>query len=88
MIALCDKCNRITDIEYKVKKHPNTFKETYFECDQCNYHFTCFVTDNKVRKMQRALKALRQSNKAKTEYLQERQKQINLRMEMLKQKVM
>lgn len=59
MLALCNKCNLVTDIKYKVKKHPNEIEETYFECDQCHYHFTCFVTDNKVRKMHKKRDALK-----------------------------
>lgn len=88
MIALCDKCGKITNIEYKVKKHKGTVRETYFKCDQCNHHFICFVTDNKVRKEQAALKKLRQSGKLMTGDLLARQNKINKRMEILKHNVM
>lgn len=88
MIGLCSECDRITNIEYKVKKHTSSIHETYFSCDQCGHHFTCFVTDSKVRKMQAALKTIRQLAKVNTETLQDRQEKINGRMKMLKDKVM
>ena len=88
MIAQCDNCGMPTTIEYKVKKHEGTVRETYFTCDHCQYHFTCFVTDNKVRKAQAELKRLRQSGKVHSEVLIDRQNKINKRMKQLKDKVM
>ncbi|MDY7044048.1 hypothetical protein RVS70_07490 [Virgibacillus sp. M23] len=82
MIALCDKCNRVTNIAYKTKQHPNSIKETYFKCDQCHYHFTCFVTDKRVRKLQQKRDELNgQHNAVKRQRIQE---DINNRMKQLK----
>lgn len=82
MIALCDKCNRVTDINYQVKKHPNDIQETYFKCDQCHYHFTCFVTDKKVRKMQGKRDTLKGVHNAEKRI--DIQEDINNRMNQLK----
>lgn len=51
--AICNQCDYITDVDIKEKTHPNNIKETYFKCEHCYYHYTCFVTDTKVRKLQR-----------------------------------
>lgn len=51
--ALCDNCGKITDVNFKEKKHPNEIRETYFSCEHCYYHYTSFVTDSKVKKLQR-----------------------------------
>lgn len=58
LTAHCTKCDYITDIVFKEKKHPNNIQETYFKCEHCHYHYTSFVTDAKVRKMQRKRNAL------------------------------
>lgn len=82
MIALCDKCNRVTNIVYKTKQHPNNIKETYFKCDQCYYHFTCFVTDKRVRKLQQKRDELNgRHNTVKRQKIQE---DINNQMKQLK----
>ena len=51
--ALCNHCGTITDVKYQHKNHPNGIEETFFKCEHCFYHYTCFVTDPRVRKMQR-----------------------------------
>ena len=53
--ALCNHCDYITDVVFKERKHPNDIRETYFKCEHCFYHYTSFVTDKRVRKMQRQL---------------------------------
>ena len=80
--ALCNHCGKITDVVYQEQKHPNDIRETYFKCDQCYYHYTCFVTDKKVRKMHKKAAQLRASRQASK--LEELQKQINERMSRLK----
>lgn len=57
--ALCNHCGKITDVEFKEQPQPNNIKETYFDCEHCYYHYTSFVTDSKVRKMQRKKDALK-----------------------------
>ena len=53
LTALCDQCDYITDVNFKERPHPNTVTETYFDCEHCSHHYTCFVTDYDVRAMQR-----------------------------------
>lgn len=53
--ALCNQCDKITDVILKEEQHPNKIQETYFKCEHCYYRYTCFVTDAKVRKLQRKI---------------------------------
>lgn len=80
--ALCNECGKITDVAFKQKHHPNKIQETYFKCEHCYYHYTCFVTDAWVRKRQEQTAQMR-ANKL-TSKLEETQKQINKRMSHLK----
>jgi hypothetical protein len=81
--ALCDQCDKITDVEFKKDKHPNGIEETYFKCEHCYYRYTSFVTDSWVRKKQRALKTLPRHTD-NTQVLDDRQLEINQRMSQLK----
>lgn len=85
VIAKCDHCGMMTTIKFKEKNHSGGTRETYFECVVCNHHYTCFVTDQKVRDMQSQAKRLRAVGKQKE--LQELQEKINQRMAKLKQTV-
>lgn len=80
ILATCDHCHQITTVKFRAKNHPNDIKETYFKCIHCHYHYTSFVTDKWVRKMQRKLrqKGGRQNGRAQL------QKDINSRMKDLK----
>ena len=80
--ALCDNCEKITDIEYLVTYHPKSIQETYIECEKCNDHITCFVTDSSVRKMHEDKDKLTDSDKRI-----ELQDEINGRMTALKQEL-
>ena len=86
VIARCDCCGMMTLVEYKEKKHPNTLIEVYFTCNVCDHHYTCFVTDKKVRNMHKQARMLRMQRKQKE--LDALQEKINKRMAMLKQRVM
>lgn len=86
VIARCNHCGMMTTVNFKEKKHPHTMIETYFECDVCGYHYTCYVTDKKVRNMHKQAKVLRMQRKQKE--LDALQEKINKRMAMLKQRVM
>lgn len=57
--ALCNNCGKITDVNYKKKRHPKEVRETYFKCEFCNKKYICFVTDKRVRKMQRKRDSLK-----------------------------
>ena len=80
--ALCNECGKITDVIYQEQKHPNDIRETFFKCEHCYYHYTCFVTDKWVRKKQEVAAQLRVKNQVSK--LQELQQQINERMSRLK----
>lgn len=53
LTAPCNHCNETTPITFKMRPHPNGIEETYFDCANCGHHYTCFVTDYKVRAQQR-----------------------------------
>jgi len=50
--GICDNCKQVTKISFKMSHHLKGIQETYFECDHCEKHYTCFVTDDKVRMLQ------------------------------------
>jgi phage terminase large subunit GpA-like protein len=89
ILATCNHCQNITTINYQTKKHKSGLIETYFKCMVCNHHYTCFVTDKKVREMQKKAKNLRMVSKFRdvTNELQSLQEKINERMERLKKSV-
>ena len=76
--AMCDNCHKITDVEFKEQRHPNDIREVYFKCEHCYYHYTSYVTDKKVRKMQRKKPLLTLDKRL------ELQEEINSRMSQLK----
>lgn len=80
--ALCNECGKITDVIYKEQIHPNNIQETYFKCEHCFYHYTCFVTDAWVRKTHKVAARLRETKQVSK--LEKLQKQINERMSQLK----
>lgn len=49
----CDSCNQVTKIDFKMLQHPRGIQETYFKCEHCDTKYTCFVTDEKARKLQK-----------------------------------
>jgi len=51
--VICDQCGQLTSVDLKEKTHPNKIKENYFKCEHCFYHYTSYVTDARVRKLQR-----------------------------------
>lgn len=78
LTAICDNCHKITDVDYKHTKHPNDIRELYFKCEHCYHRYTAFVTDSKVRKMQRKKPSLTWGKRL------EIQNNINQRMSQLK----
>ena len=77
--ALCDNCEEITDIEYLVTYHPKSIQETYIECEHCQDHTVCFVTNNKVRSLQKEMR-----NTDNTDKRVQLQEEVNERMGRLK----
>ena len=82
MNALCDNCEKITDIEYLVTQHDRSIQETYIECEHCQDHTVCFVTDSTIRKMHEDKDKLTDSDKRI-----KLQDEINGRMAALKQEL-
>ncbi|MUV39464.1 hypothetical protein JNUCC1_03342 [Lentibacillus sp. JNUCC-1] len=56
--GLCERCDSIGAIKFQTKHHTGNIVETYFTCDNCGDHVTCFVTDPVVRKKQKEIKKL------------------------------
>lgn len=83
MKAKCDRCGGETDIRFIEANRPRGLKETYFRCNECNAHYTCFVTDKKVRRLQKEVDKLR-GNGVNVEIMQ---KEINDRMTELKKEI-
>lgn len=84
LTALCDHCDKITDVNFKKDRHLNGIEETYFKCEHCYYQYTSFVTDKWVRKQQKKLKDMPRKNNISIKLLDEKQLEINKRMAMLK----
>lgn len=55
MQAECNECKEMTNIKFVEAQRPLGVKETYFRCENCNEHYTCFVTNKKIRSMQKAV---------------------------------
>ena len=56
MQATCNKCNKIFKIHLKEKDHPRGIKEHYFNCKHCKERYVSFVTDKKVRSLQKEMR--------------------------------
>ncbi|MEX3713640.1 hypothetical protein ABFV99_14700 [Cytobacillus horneckiae] len=82
MEATCDNCGDLTRIKYQRNEYPRGLQETYFKCESCDKKFSCFVTDGKVRKMQ---KDIRKEKDTLVRY--NMQTEISTRMKELKRKV-
>lgn len=54
----CNECNEQFAISEKIRKHPNSIEETYFECPYCEYEYIVLVTDYALRKEVRDIKKL------------------------------
>lgn len=85
--ATCDNCHQITKVVFKKRYLPKSIQETYFNCQECNKKYTCFVTDNKVRDLQKKLAQLRALPPSKypvEEEVLRSQEEVNQRMYKLK----
>ena len=80
--ATCDKCDKVFNVKFKEKKHPKKVIETYFRCTHCKHHYTCFVTDEKVRQMQKDIKT-----EGSPFIRSAKQREINSRMKKLKERI-
>lgn len=77
--AKCSDCGLDTEIKFKKRKFGDRLEETYFKCEACHVHTTCFITNAKVRKLQKEVAALR-SELYKTELTTSEieRKQVNI----------
>lgn len=83
MDAICNYCDKETAVEFEERKHPRGLRETYFRCNRCGEHYTCFVTDARVRRLHKEVKAMR----GKGASAEVKQAKINRRMDELKRKL-
>jgi DNA repair ATPase RecN len=90
LTATCDNCDKITKVVFKKRYLPKSVQETYFNCQECNQHFTCFVTDKKVRDLQKKIARLKKLpyNKYPVDEVLQLQEEINNRMSNLKSDLM
>ncbi|MUK89147.1 hypothetical protein GMD78_12260 [Ornithinibacillus sp. L9] len=49
-------CNKVFKMQLKEKNHPRGIKEHYFTCKHCKKRYTSFITDKKVRVLQKEMK--------------------------------
>jgi len=57
MLVKCDECNQEFDVKFKKRKFGRGLEETYFKCGNCYVHTTCFITNGKVRRLQKLMHA-------------------------------
>ncbi|WP_026104993.1 hypothetical protein [Halalkalibacterium ligniniphilum] len=55
-VVRCDDCGRSTKMALQVRKYGQGMQETYFECEHCTKKYTCYVTDERARKLQKKLR--------------------------------
>lgn len=86
MDAQCRLCEEKTKVRFKEKQHPRGVKETYFRCEHCNERYSCFVTDGKVRKLQKEIDRIRRDKLSAENIrkLDEKQAKVNRLMADLK----
>src|SRR5699024_11818336 len=54
-------CSSDLGIKFKTKKHGRGIEETYFKCEFCVVKTPCYFTNNKVRKLIKENKDLRET---------------------------
>lgn len=79
----CDECGKDNDIKYYVDKKITGVHITYLKCSRCKVKFTCFVTNNKVRKMIEDNKKLRE----RKDLSSQESKQVILNDDVIKEKM-
>lgn len=57
----CSNCGLESGVKFKTKKHGRGIEETYFKCEFCSVKTPCYFTNNKVRKLIKENKDLRES---------------------------
>ncbi|MCR6111766.1 hypothetical protein HXA35_15565 [Bacillus sp. A301a_S52] len=58
-IVRCDYCGHATNMNTVVRKYGEGKQEVYFTCEHCEEHYTCYVTDKRVRRWQRQIKQVK-----------------------------
>ena len=83
--ASCVQCDNFMDVNFTVKKY-GQLEETYFTCEHCSAHTTCFVTDNIVRDMQKKVRSLVGRDKRRALQVEINERKAKLKVE-LKERV-
>lgn len=86
---ICSECGLESSIVYETRKFGSGLEETYIICDICSNRITCFITNPKVRKLQKETQRLRKApNKTELEFaeIERNQTNINATMERLQKK--
>jgi len=87
--VVCSECGIKSKIKFKERQLPKGIKETYIKCPICSDHKTCFITDKKVRELQKEVNRLRNKSRKTIEIIndiQAKQNEIIKRMDDLLQK--
>lgn len=85
----CDECGKENEVEYFTDKKVNGIEITYLKCSRCCVKYTCYVTNNKVRKMINENKRLRErklQTVAESEQVVKNDGEIEKRMKVLKKR--
>lgn len=87
MEALCNECRQETDVKFKTRKFGDGLVETFFKCRNCHVKYVAFITDKKVRRLQKETNKLRNDpNKSVNDLavINTNQEFINVKMDELK----
>ena len=59
MEAKCVKCGEVSKVKIKERQLPKGLQETFIKCPECGDEQICFVTDAKVRRLQKDMANIR-----------------------------
>lgn len=91
MKAICDECRQETPVKFKERKlaGAGNLIETYFKCVNCSVIYSAFITNSKVRRLQKETNKLR-NKRSKTAgdlaVIEKNQEYIDAKMDELKAK--
>lgn len=56
--AVCDNCNKEFKIKIRTQKIKDDIERVYFACPKCKTSYECYYTNDKIKALQRQIKAL------------------------------
>ena len=62
MVTRCDSCGQVFTVKYLHKKYTKGIEEHYFKCKHCNYRYSFFWTNPKIRQLDRERKEILQGD--------------------------